>query len=165
MARTFVAVWPPPRIADALAALPRPQLDGVRWVPRDNLHVTLRFLGDVDPAAVAARLGDVALPQAAAQVGPTVAMLGRRVLMVPVAGLDALAAATVAATADLGQPPPQRPFVGHVTLARCRDDRTGREVCGAPVELAFPVPEVAVVASETHPEGARYGIVARVPTT
>ena len=67
------------------------------------------------------------------------------------------------ATADLGQPSGDRPFVGHVTLARCRDDRAGRQVCGTAVDLAFGVEEVAVVTSETRPEGARYTTVATAP--
>lgn len=163
MARIFVAVWPPPPVADALAALPRPDLDRVRWVPRENLHITLRFLGDVDPGEVSTRLHDADLPATSAELGPTVAMLGPRVVMAPVAGLDALAAGVIAATGDLGQPPADRAFVGHVTLARCRDDRAGRRVSGAAVSLTFPIREIAVVSSQTHPDGAHYTTLATVP--
>lgn len=163
MARIFVAVWPPSPVAAALAALPRPDLDAVRWVPQENLHVTLRFLGDVDVDQVSTRLHGADLPAASAEIGPTVSMLGRRVVMAPVAGLDGLAAGVLAATGDLGQPPADRPFVGHVTLARCRDDRAGRQVCGAAVSMAFPVHEVAVVASQTRHDGAHYATVATVP--
>lgn len=163
MARTFVAVWPPPAVARALAALPRPDVSGVRWVPRDDLHVTLRFLGDADADVVGARLRDAGLPAAAAVLGPAVAMLGRRVVMVPVTGLDALATDTVAATSDLGQPPPDRPFVGHVTLARTSDERAARELCGTPVDADFAVEEVAVVTSRPHADGGRYHTVTTVP--
>lgn len=163
MARVFVAVWPPAQVLDALVALPRSDVDGVRWVPRDNLHVTLRFLGDADVDEVADRLRGADLSIVSAELGPAVAMLGRRVVMVPVAGLDALAAATVAVTADLGQPPPDRAFAGHVTLARCSEDRAGREVCGAAVDMAFPVRQVAVVSSDTRQEGVGYTTMATVP--
>jgi 2'-5' RNA ligase len=165
VARIFVAVWPPDVVADALAALPRPTVAGVRWVPRDNLHVTLRFLGDADPDEVATRLRDAELPPSSATLGPAVSMLGRRVVMAPVAGLDPLAAAVIAATADLGRPAPTRPFVGHVTLARCTDDRAGRRVCGAAVDAVFPIEQLAVVGSETHPDGARYTTLAAAPVT
>lgn len=36
------------RIADRLGD----EIEGVRWVPRENLHVTLKFLGDCDPGSV-----------------------------------------------------------------------------------------------------------------
>lgn len=164
MARVFVAVWPPPDVAAALAALPRPATDGVRWVPQEHLHVTLRFLGDVDHEQVTTRLERTSLPSAAAALGPAVTMLGRHVVMAPVAGLDALAAAVTTAIGDLGQAERRR-FLGHVTLARCRRDDAGRAVSGTAVDLTFRVREVAVITSETHPDGARYTTRAVVPTT
>lgn len=163
MARVFVAVWPPPSVTAALAALPRPDVEGVRWVPADKLHVTLRFLGDVDHEEAATRLEQASLPATTAALGPAVTMLGRHVVVVPVAGLDPLAAAVTTATGDLGQQERRR-FSGHVTLARCRRDGAGREVCGAPVETAFEVEEVAVVTSETHSDGAHYTTRAVIPT-
>lgn len=162
MARIFVAAWPPDNVAEALTALPRPEVGDLRWVPRENLHVTLRFLGDTPPGAVAARLGAAQLPPATVALGPTVSMLGERVVMAPAVGLDALAAAVVEATADLGRPPPHRPFVGHVTLARCRSADTCRRATGTPIDLAFAVQELVVVQSDTRPDGARYSPVARV---
>ncbi len=164
MARVFVAVWPPARVRAALAALPRPSVQGVRWLPEENLHVTLRFLGDVEPHDVTDRLQATSLPAATAALGPAVTMLGRHVVMVPVAGLDGLAATVLQATDDLGEPARRR-FLGHVTLARCKRDGAGREVCGAPLDLTFDVDGVAVVTSETHPDGARYTTRATVPTT
>ena len=59
----------------AAALRKRPDGDGVRWVRQETLHVTLRFLGDTDPAAVpelAARVGE----QLAA-VAPFALRLGR----------------------------------------------------------------------------------------
>ena len=52
--RLFVAAWPPPDVADAIAALPRPVEPGVRYTPREQWHVTLLFLGTV-PIAPAIR--------------------------------------------------------------------------------------------------------------
>jgi len=56
MARLFVALLPPAAVRAELAALATP-VDGVRWVPEDNLHLTLRFIGDAD-ADKQARLED-----------------------------------------------------------------------------------------------------------
>lgn len=45
--RLFTALLPPPVVRDELAALAVP-LPGVKWVPVDNLHLTLRFIGECD---------------------------------------------------------------------------------------------------------------------
>lgn len=52
-ARLFVALVPPAAVQAELAALAAP-LPGVRWTPAENLHLTLRFIGDTDPDRQAA---------------------------------------------------------------------------------------------------------------
>jgi 2'-5' RNA ligase len=47
-ARLFVAISPPAAVRVELGALAAP-LAGVRWTPPDNLHLTLRFIGDTEP--------------------------------------------------------------------------------------------------------------------
>jgi 2'-5' RNA ligase len=44
-ARLFVALTPPAPVRNELAALAQ-DIAGLRWTPADNLHLTLRFLGD-----------------------------------------------------------------------------------------------------------------------
>src|SRR5215210_1263063 len=103
MARLFVAVSPPEEVLDRIAALDRPEAAGVRWTDRGQWHVTLRFLGRVDDVTAAAEaLAGVRAAPAVASLGPAVGRFGHRVLHVPVAGLDAVAAAVVAATAHVG---------------------------------------------------------------
>ena len=53
-----------------------------------------------------------------AAVGPVIETLSRQVVALPVAGLDDLAATVIEATHTLGRPPEDRPFRGHLTLAR-----------------------------------------------
>ena len=53
MSRLFVAIVPPSTVRAELAALAEP-VPGVRWVPEDNLHLTLRFIGEADAAREAA---------------------------------------------------------------------------------------------------------------
>ncbi len=157
--RLFVAVVPPDDVLDRLASLRRPARPGVRWTRREQWHVTLRFLGEVDEAAVPAVVAaldaaplDAAPPAAAAVLGPRVAALGRRVVQIPVAGLDDLAAAVTAATATVGRPPEPRPFQGHVTLARVA--RGGlRDLVGEPVAATFPVVDVRLVHSRPGGRG------------
>jgi RNA 2',3'-cyclic 3'-phosphodiesterase len=126
--RLFVAVWPPPEVVDRLAAMERPDVPGMRWTGPDQWHVTLRFLGEVPDVAV----GDLAvvlrscasrLAPATVTVGDRTARFGRRVLHVAVDGLAAWAAAV--ATVEPATPIDDRPFVGHVTLARVADPRRG----------------------------------------
>lgn len=48
MPRLFVALLPPAPVRTALAALAVP-LSGVRWTPEENLHLTMRFIGETTP--------------------------------------------------------------------------------------------------------------------
>ena len=68
-------------------------------------------------------LAGATLPTATAVLGPAVRRLGPSALVVPVAGLDGLAAAVGDATAGVGLPPGPRSFTGHLTLARLRPGR------------------------------------------
>ncbi len=157
MARTFVAVWPPTAVIDELAALTVP--DGVRRTKPENMHVTLAFLGDVaDPAAVVDALAGRRWDPVEVAVGPRLAWLGRGVLVVPVSGLDQWAAQVADA---LGQRR-DRPFRGHLTVARTRSRR--QPPVDVPVEHHFRARSVAVVVSELGPNGATYTTVATVPT-
>jgi len=165
--RLFVAVRPPAAVVEQLAALDRRDEPGVRWVPRSQWHVTLRFLGEADLVGASAALA--ALPAAAAslarpivaELGPAVSRLGRSVVCVPVRGLDALAATVGEVTAGVGDPPDPRPFAGHLTLARLR----GRAACGiagAPISATFEVGAVELVRSTLGPGGATHEVVATV---
>lgn len=166
--RLFVAAGLPDEVLSLVDALPRPGAVGVRWTTRSQWHVTLRFLGRVDDALVdhvvdALRSVDVPAGMVAS-LGPATARFGQRVLQVPVDGLDALAARVVDATASFGEPPEDRPFRGHLTLARVgRGARRVdlRPLCGTPIGASWPVTGFELYASELHPHGARYTVVER----
>src|SRR5690606_4279651 len=79
--RLFVGVVPPEGVLDAIERLARPDRPGVRWTRRQQWHVTLRFLGEVDdPDPVAAALDAAPLAPCDARVGPAVRTLGHHVL-------------------------------------------------------------------------------------
>lgn len=148
----FAAAWPPKPILESLAALERPQRPGLRWTPWSQWHVTLRFFGEIDVeegvvagqrVAEAAKLAAPVL----AELGPAVSALGRGVIQVPVAGLEPLASALVARSAEIGQPPGPRPFVGHITLARHRGKERLDGLLGEAVSGRWWVDEIALVAS------------------
>lgn len=168
--RCFVAVWPPPDVVAALAALPRPDVAGLRWTTVEQWHVTLRFLGNVDEAAARRAFAtiDAGTAPVAVELGPATGRFGRRVLHVPASGVDRLAGATLAATAGVGVPPERRRFAGHVTLARARE-RSGvdlRPLVGTPFAASWTASELTLVASHlgAGPGGAaRYEVLASLP--
>ena len=171
--RLFIAVDPPEEVLDLVEALPRPQLKSLRWTTRDQWHVTLRFLGDVaDPAPVAASLRRVpAALQASgsgpfeAVLGPTVAWFtGRRILQIPVKGMELLARSVSSHTAEFGEPPDAKPFSGHLTLARVRDRARGPvNLAGIPIGATWMVNDMVLFSSSLGSGGARYSVLERVP--
>jgi 2'-5' RNA ligase len=161
----FVAVWPSEEVLDAIAALPRPDVPTLRWTTRDQWHVTLRFLGSVDDVdAARAAVRSIVAAACDVAVGPTLGRFGRRILHVPTHGLDAVAAAAVAATAHVGEPPEDRAFKGHLTLARSRrGDIDLRGFAGTPMTGRWRAEEVTLVQSHLGGGGARYEVIERVP--
>lgn len=142
--RSFVALEMPPEVKEHAAGLIRelkPSGADVKWVEPHNLHLTLKFLGEVDPGTVTdiitgldgacagrpalslAVTGCGAFPQARA---PRVVWLG---LGGEVAPLADLARAVEAALEPLGFAPEERAFKPHLTLGRVRQPRRG---AGAP---------------------------------
>lgn len=164
MTRLFLAIWPPDDVLDRLADMDRPKDQGVKWVPRENLHITLRFLGDADEAEVADRLDEVLLPAATAAVGPAFDLLGERSLITPVAGVDDLAAVVQQAVRGLGTEPERRRFQGHITVARLGRNARPRRSAGQRFEATFDVTEVALVQSTLRDTGAVYETIERWPT-
>jgi len=164
MSRLFVAIWPPDDVLDRLADIERPKDQGVKWVPQDNLHITLRFLGDADETEVIDRLDEVPLPAATAVVGPAFDLLGGRSLISPVAGVDELAAAVRLALRGLGTEPERKRFQGHITVARLARNARPRRSAGRRFDATFDVAEVALVASTLTDAGAVYDTVATWPT-
>ena len=167
--RLFVAVWPSEEVLERVAALPRPDVRGLRWTTPDQWHVTLRFFGEADVDEVVAVFGRIDVEstgETVAEVGPTTGRFGQRVLHVPVDGLEHLARATVRATNKVGKPPEDRPFSGHLTLARSRGTGVDlRPFAGQPLAGRWPVEELTLVRSQLgagEGRAARYEVVERL---
>lgn len=131
MARLFVAVTPPPDVLaplEAAAGVLRPQAPGLTWVPAERWHVTLAFLGEVDSTVVAdlrSRLERVSRrhPPIPVRIGRG-GRFGQRVLWVGVTGeLAPLARGVTRAAGKAGIELEDRPWRGHLTLARARPGR------------------------------------------
>jgi 2'-5' RNA ligase len=177
MIRLFVALRPPPSIRAQLAATMTGVL-GARWQDDDQLHVTLRFIGEVErPVAedVAAALGQVQADT------PTVALhdVGRferrgatTALWAGLAPQDALAALhrkVDQACVRAGLAPEGRAYLPHVTLARLARGVAGPDAdrwIAAHAGLAsapFAMPHLVLYESILTRDGARYEPVMRWP--
>lgn len=164
MTRLFVAAWPSAHVRSRLGDLTGSQpVVGERRVPFENWHVTLRYLGNADIDRVSERLRTADLPRVRAVLGPAVIDLDGRLIVVPVADVDRLAAAVRHATEGLGERD-SRPFLGHLTLARVRNGATSA-LRGQPIDGSFEIDEVALVTSQTLPSGAVYDTMTTFPTT
>lgn len=139
--RLFIALdLPAPVRAELAAAQARLRRGGhaVRWAAVDGLHLTLQFLGEVDPALVPellAALGPVSAPAFTLRLGDLDAFPSParpRVIWAGLAGdtaaLAGLQAAVLAATALLGFTPEDRPFTPHLTLGRARQDVSPEQI-------------------------------------
>jgi 2'-5' RNA ligase len=173
--RTFVAAWPDDATRHRLADLELGRAKNLRLVGPDRWHVTLRFLGDVADDALGP-LGDALVAGAATFRGPVECRLGPstawftavRVVQLPAAGLDELAAAVRAATRRVvaEQPGGEAPFNGHLTLARAKGrlgPQAQAQLAAIPFEARFSVDHVDLVASQPSPGGHAYSTLVRAP--
>ena len=163
MARLFVAVVPPPEVVERLAELERQDDPGVRWVPEHQWHLTLRFLGDVDPEMAVEALDQAEGRRPFVELGPAVGRLGERVICLPAAGLDDLAAAVREATDALDVAVAPVPFRGHLTLGRARTDDTQVALVGRPFAARFVADRMVLVESRRDDSGHRHRTVAAWP--
>lgn len=140
----------------------------VRTTPVDSWHVTLRFLGNTDlmaATAAVARLATDRIPPTIARVTPTLTLLGRHVV-VPVTGLDDLAAAVTHATDGLGTPS-RHEFFGHITIGRFEAD-PGPDATIADrsatrqTDIDFPVHTITLMRSDLDRHGPHYTTVTEV---
>lgn len=180
--RTFIAVdLPEPlriRLGQEIGRL-SPLLEGglVRWMNPKGIHLTLKFLGDVDPGGIeglAEALRSVASGRAAFRanavgVGCFPSTRRPRVLWVgvqePSGALSALQGSLEAALSPLGYPREDREYNPHLTLGRVRREARPDEAAkvGAVVSKEtqtllgeIPVGEIILFRSELKPSGAVY---------
>ena len=174
--RLFLAVFPPPEVQRAACAaietLRRPG-DGVSWVKRENLHYTLRFLGEVGEDG-ARRAAEAAVEAAAKSRGFEAALGGlgafpnaRRARVIWV-GMSEGAEALLTLARDLDQAlarrgfgKPDKPFSAHLTIGRVRapgPDWTPVLAATPGVPGRFPVDRLCVVESQLNPRGSIYTV-------
>jgi 2'-5' RNA ligase len=175
MHRLFVAIRPPQPIRDLLidAMDDSPEF---RWQDEEQLHLTLRFIGEVErPVAedLADALGRVRAAPFAARINGVGRFEQRNsgalwAGVEPKAPLTALAAKVERVCVSVGLEPERRAFHPHITLARWKGRRT-REVANylerkrGLASPPFDVAEFILFESRLSRHGAHYEEVARYP--
>jgi RNA 2',3'-cyclic 3'-phosphodiesterase len=178
--RLFVAVDVPRDLLLAVDARLQPlrsRVEGARWAPIENQHVTLRFLGATPDQRLAPLVES--LRSTVARHAPFALQLGmlgtfpeRGKARVLWAGFEApaplasLAQDLEPALVSLGYGSEKRAFSAHLTLARFKVPAAVRGLT-AGVDLSdldpFTVGEVGLWRSHLSPKGARYELVDRAP--
>jgi RNA 2',3'-cyclic 3'-phosphodiesterase len=141
--RTFIAVEIPPHVQKKIQQETEPlrkELGSslIRWVPVQNIHLTLKFLGDVSPANVE-YLTQILCTEAdsCSAFDMHISGLGSfpspkrpRVLFIGIqapAELEALNRGIESACARLGYESEARGFSPHLTIGRVRQDATSAD--------------------------------------
>jgi RNA 2',3'-cyclic 3'-phosphodiesterase len=184
MIRAFLAIELPealrPGLAQVQEELKRSRAD-VRWVAVNNIHLTLKFFGNVpdeeiDTLALAAReaAAETAPLQLQATVAgafpspnaPRVVWLGLGGDLVP---LTQLFYRLEKAFAALGYPPETRAFSPHLTLGRVKSPANRERLAKLLANLPpvdwppFEVKELILFQSVLSPKGSKYTPLKMIP--
>ncbi len=178
--RAFIAIDIPPEIRQAIssqtASLRKDSGRAVRWVDVKNIHLTLKFLGEVSSANL--NLLAQTLRAECEQTAPfTVSVEGLgcfpnlrrpRVLWIGLVAppeLNRLQRHVEASTTRLGYAPEDKPFSPHLTIGRAREQASPAELQALRSLLerttvtnlgTFTVDEVHLYKSDLKPEGPIY---------
>jgi RNA 2',3'-cyclic 3'-phosphodiesterase len=178
--RTFIAIKIPSleplrRVLKELAGMGR----ALKTVDPDNLHVTLKFLGQTDMnlvPEVRALMEQAARSSASCEL--TITGLGvfphaqrPNVVWAGLQGSDTLASLAADLEAGLepqGFPRENRPFVPHLTLARvkARPPESLRDLLSRHAKSPFgtvAIDHLEFIRSEPGPDGSQYTILATTP--
>jgi 2'-5' RNA ligase len=178
--RIFVAINPTAEVRARLAEAARGLREAgfpVRWVPPENVHLTLKFLGEVPEGRVpeicsavdSAVAGAGPFEMAVSGFGAFPSLRRPRVVWAGIElspPLERLQAELERALAAIGFPKEDRPYHPHLTLGRTQKYASASEFEGF-AELvgrleyddAFHVRAVDVMRSRLMPSGALYDVV------
>ncbi len=182
--RAFISLTLPDTISASIRHV-QEQLAGhrlkVRWIRAENIHLTLKFLGEIDATRIDAI--DAAVAEAAAEkapfhlsakgVGVFPNIKRARVIWIGVAGqVNALTELqhNMASRLDtIGFPRDRRRYSGHLTIGRSKGAIDAGSLMNAMAEIRsfesepFIVNRVSIFRSELHSTGAVYTELRTVP--
>jgi len=174
--RLFVAVDLPPAVRQQVASLCF-GLPGVRWVPEEQIHLTLRFIGEVNGNIfhdIREGLAEIRFPAFDMRlqgVGYFPPRRAPKVIWVGVEKNEALARLRNRVESTLvriGLEPEGRKFAPHITLGRLKETPlpkvaaylAGYDAFGTD---AFPVEEFRLYSSTLTSDGATHTVEAEYP--
>lgn len=169
--RAFVAIEVPGtvcRIMDSARECLSALADDLRWTAPENIHLTLKFLGDIQEKGIPQILSSVncvarethAFRLSTEGVGGGPSVEKARVVWLGVGGetraLTDLHLRLETVLEDFGVPVDKRKYYPHITLARARRKpvRLPPEASALANPVHFMVERLVVFKSELHPEGA-----------
>ena len=185
--RAFIAIELPEAVKTALASaqsrLRAERHSYVKWVDPGGVHLTLKFLGNIDAEKVSPITAAIA--RAAQGVAPFRLELGEtgafpnqrrpRVIWVAVTGdverLASLQRGIDQLLIPLGFVPESRPFSPHLTLGRLKErastaerQKIGESIATVkPEAVPFQANEISLMRSTLTPSGAIYSRISSVP--
>ena len=175
--RSFIAILLDEAVRDAVAAeleYLKPLASSVAWVARQNLHLTLKFLGEVEAETLETMKEALAEGVSSAApfmlafhgLGAFPGLARPRVIWVGVSQgareCQALQADVDAALARRGFPKESRPYTPHLTIGRVRVPRGMAALQQAITRNAQKdfgtqsLRAISLMRSDLHPSGARY---------
>jgi 2'-5' RNA ligase len=178
--RLFIAISLPSAMRERLESAYEPLRDGtypVRWVSVANIHLTLKFLGEVAEervAAVSSAVDAVVADREAFQLTATTfgafpSLARPQVIWIgvdPSPELGVLQGRIERTMEELGFPKEKRKFHPHLTLGRARKGTTrsdfrglGEMMTKLEYQEEFPVLAVDVICSRLTPTGAVYTVL------
>jgi RNA 2',3'-cyclic 3'-phosphodiesterase len=178
MIRAFIALPLPETVKDALLEASgrlRKTIDA-RWVKPEAIHLTMKFLGDIDEknlVSIRERLDDLSalyhpFDMRLSGMGAFPSVRKARVIWAgidtDISGLRKLAASIDDLSADYGVKKESRPFTAHITLARLREP----SMINLDVrmqEITFIIDSMHFYKSDLTPQGAKYTLLHSSPFT
>lgn len=149
----------------------------IKWSVKDNLHLTLHFLGYLDEgelelaakaaAKAAASCGQKSLGLEIGQAGGFPSLMKPRIVFVSVkgngvsilAGLQKILGRELEKT---GFEIEKRPWKAHITLGRVKDLKRDMKIPGGtPEGEKFRISSIDSMESRLSPKGPKYGVLAR----
>jgi len=177
MHRLFIAIDFPSEIKEGLSSLCY-GLPGAKWIDIDQVHLTLRFIGEVDGGVfrdIRSVLGNVIAEEFSLEIKGVGCFPLRKAPRVLWAGVEKsesmlrLKQKIDSQLIRLGIEPEKRKFSPHITLARFRQKPSSGRVAnflagnGLFTLPEFPVSEFHLYSSVLSPKGATHRIEASYP--